>query len=154
MMDGYNFNGAKGYKDTKLALMMFANALHDRYHRHTGISFSSIYPGCIADSPLFREKVPRANPPVLSLHFCVSAFMAFIVLQWIVALPTLVLTISPLRDSPATLVPEVLPSVYEVHHRRVCERGGGRAQAVPSRSGPQVCSVGRVLVLEWRPATR
>jgi NAD(P)-dependent dehydrogenase (short-subunit alcohol dehydrogenase family) len=61
MMDGYNFNGAKGYKDTKLALMMFANALHDRYHRHTGISFSSIYPGCIADSPLFREKVPRAN---------------------------------------------------------------------------------------------
>jgi NAD(P)-dependent dehydrogenase (short-subunit alcohol dehydrogenase family) len=111
MMDGYNFNGAKGYKDTKLALMMFANALHDRYHRHTGISFSSIYPGCIADSPLFREKVPRANSPLLSSHFCV----------WIVTLPKLNLTVCPLPDSPATLVPEVLPSVYEVHHRRVCE---------------------------------
>jgi hypothetical protein len=29
MMDGYNFNGAKGYKDTKLALMMLSNILHD-----------------------------------------------------------------------------------------------------------------------------
>jgi protochlorophyllide reductase len=58
MMDGYNFNGAKAYKDTKLALMMLSNELHDRYHRQTGISFSSIYPGCIAASPLFREKRP------------------------------------------------------------------------------------------------
>jgi len=58
MMDGYNFNGAKAYKDTKLALMMFSNMLHERYHRATGIAFSSIYPGCIAESPLFREKRP------------------------------------------------------------------------------------------------
>eukprot|EP00607_Mallomonas_marina_P010310 CAMPEP_0182418372 /NCGR_PEP_ID=MMETSP1167-20130531/2823_1 /TAXON_ID=2988 /ORGANISM="Mallomonas Sp, Strain CCMP3275" /LENGTH=443 /DNA_ID=CAMNT_0024592555 /DNA_START=68 /DNA_END=1399 /DNA_ORIENTATION=+ len=58
MMDGYNFNGAKGYKDSKLALMMTTNELHDRYHKSTGISFSSIYPGCIAASPLFREKRP------------------------------------------------------------------------------------------------
>ena len=29
MMDGYNFNGAKGYKDTKLALMMLSNILHE-----------------------------------------------------------------------------------------------------------------------------
>ena len=36
--------------------MMIANMLHDRYHRQTGISFSSIYPGCIAETPLFREK--------------------------------------------------------------------------------------------------
>ena len=57
MMDGYNFNGAKAYKDSKLAIMMFANMLHEKYHRGTGISFSSIYPGCIAESPLFREKV-------------------------------------------------------------------------------------------------
>lgn len=56
MMDGYNFNGAKAYKDTKMALMMTSNILHDKYHRATGISFSSIYPGCIAASPLFREK--------------------------------------------------------------------------------------------------
>jgi len=58
MMDGYNFNGAKMYKDTKLALMMTSNMLHERFHRSTGISFSSIYPGCIAESPLFREKRP------------------------------------------------------------------------------------------------
>jgi len=58
MMDGYAFNGAKGYKDSKLALMMLSNMLHDKYHRQTGIAFSSIYPGCIAESPLFREKRP------------------------------------------------------------------------------------------------
>mmetsp|Transcript_14420 Transcript_14420/g.34907 ORF Transcript_14420/g.34907 Transcript_14420/m.34907 type:complete len:605 (+) Transcript_14420:116-1930(+) len=56
MFDGYNFDGAKAYKDSKLCLMMLANALHDKYHRQTGIAFSAIYPGCIADSPLFREK--------------------------------------------------------------------------------------------------
>lgn len=56
MMDGYNFNGAKAYKDTKLALMMTSNMLHERYHRSTDVAFSSIYPGCIAESPLFREK--------------------------------------------------------------------------------------------------
>ena len=33
MMDGYNFNGAKGYKDSKLALMMLSNMLHDKYNR-------------------------------------------------------------------------------------------------------------------------
>ena len=39
MMDGYAFNGAKGYKDSKLALMMLSNMLHDKYHRQTGIAF-------------------------------------------------------------------------------------------------------------------
>ena len=58
MIDGYNFNGAKAYKDSKLCLMMIAREMHDRYHRQTGIAFNSIYPGCIADSPLFREKRP------------------------------------------------------------------------------------------------
>mmetsp|Transcript_103890 Transcript_103890/g.195588 ORF Transcript_103890/g.195588 Transcript_103890/m.195588 type:complete len:587 (+) Transcript_103890:60-1820(+) len=56
MFDGFSFIGAKAYKDSKLCLMMLANQLHDRYHQQTGISFSSIYPGCIAESPLFREK--------------------------------------------------------------------------------------------------
>jgi hypothetical protein len=36
--------------------MMLSNMLHARYHKRTGIAFSSIYPGCIAESPLFREK--------------------------------------------------------------------------------------------------
>jgi len=56
MADGYGFDGAKAYKDSKLCLMMMSNVLHSKYHKLTGISFSSIYPGCIAESPLFREK--------------------------------------------------------------------------------------------------
>lgn len=58
MIDGYDFNGAKAYKDSKMCIMMTANELHDRYHKATGISFCAIYPGCIAESPLFREKRP------------------------------------------------------------------------------------------------
>jgi len=56
MADGYGFIGAKAYKDSKLCLMMMSNVLHMKYHKLTGIAFSSIYPGCIAESPLFREK--------------------------------------------------------------------------------------------------
>jgi len=56
MADGYGFIGAKAYKDSKLCLMMMANVLHAKYHKLTGIAFSSMYPGCIAESPLFREK--------------------------------------------------------------------------------------------------
>lgn len=56
MADGYGFIGAKAYKDSKLCLMMTSNFLHSKYHRNTGIAFSSIYPGCIAETPLFREK--------------------------------------------------------------------------------------------------
>jgi protochlorophyllide reductase len=58
MIDGFNFNGAKAYKDTKMCLMMTSNTLHERFHRSTGVAFSAIYPGCIAESPLFREKRP------------------------------------------------------------------------------------------------
>ena len=56
MADGYGFDGAKAYKDSKLCLMMLANILHAKFHKSHGIAFSSIYPGCIAESPLFREK--------------------------------------------------------------------------------------------------
>jgi len=56
MADGFGFIGAKAYKDSKLCLMILANTLHAKYHKITGIDFSSIYPGCIAESPLFREK--------------------------------------------------------------------------------------------------
>eukprot|EP00640_Fibrocapsa_japonica_P000700 CAMPEP_0113933990 /NCGR_PEP_ID=MMETSP1339-20121228/1340_1 /TAXON_ID=94617 /ORGANISM="Fibrocapsa japonica" /LENGTH=579 /DNA_ID=CAMNT_0000935587 /DNA_START=145 /DNA_END=1884 /DNA_ORIENTATION=- /assembly_acc=CAM_ASM_000762 len=58
MADGYSFVGAKAYKDSKLCLMQLANVLHAKYHKLTGVSFSSIYPGCLAESPLFREKRP------------------------------------------------------------------------------------------------
>lgn len=58
MADGKPFFGAKAYKDAKVCNMMTVSELHRRYHDTTGISFSSMYPGCIADTPLFREKRP------------------------------------------------------------------------------------------------
>jgi protochlorophyllide reductase len=56
MIDGKVFNGAKSYKDSKICNMMTVNELHDRYHESTGIVFTSMYPGCIATTNLFREK--------------------------------------------------------------------------------------------------
>jgi len=38
--------------------MMTVSELHRRYHKDTGIIFSSMYPGCIAETALFREKRP------------------------------------------------------------------------------------------------
>mmetsp|Transcript_32648 Transcript_32648/g.68662 ORF Transcript_32648/g.68662 Transcript_32648/m.68662 type:complete len:429 (+) Transcript_32648:100-1386(+) len=58
MADGKPFFGAKAYKDAKVCNMMTVSELHRRYHDSTGISFSSMYPGCIAETALFREKRP------------------------------------------------------------------------------------------------
>lgn len=58
MADGKPFFGAKAYKDSKVCNMMTVSQLHERYHEKTGISFSSMYPGCIAETALFREKRP------------------------------------------------------------------------------------------------
>ncbi|KAL3823627.1 hypothetical protein ACHAXA_005608 [Cyclostephanos tholiformis] len=58
MADGKPFFGAKAYKDSKVCNMMTVSELHRRYHASTGISFSSMYPGCIAETALFREKRP------------------------------------------------------------------------------------------------
>merc|ERR1719262_1824213 len=56
MVDGKPFLGAKAYKDSKVCNMMTVSELNRRYHDSTGIVFSSMYPGCIADTNLFREK--------------------------------------------------------------------------------------------------
>lgn len=56
MADGKPFFGAKAYKDSKVCNMMTVSELHNRYHDETGIVFSSMYPGCIAETALFREK--------------------------------------------------------------------------------------------------
>jgi len=56
MADGKPFFGAKAYKDSKVCNMMTVSELHNRYHEDTGIIFSSMYPGCIAETALFREK--------------------------------------------------------------------------------------------------
>ena len=50
------FDGAKAYKDAKALNMMTVLEMHRRYHASTGIVFNSIYPGCIAETNLFREK--------------------------------------------------------------------------------------------------
>lgn len=58
MMDGMEFNGAKAYKDSKVACMMTVRQMHQRFHESTGITFASLYPGCIATTGLFRSHVP------------------------------------------------------------------------------------------------
>jgi len=58
MADGKPFFGAKAYKDSKVCNMMTVSELNRRYHDSTGIVFSSMYPGCIAETALFREKRP------------------------------------------------------------------------------------------------
>lgn len=59
MIDGKRFKPGKAYKDSKLACMMMSRELHARFHADTGIVFSTLYPGCVADTPLFRN-APRA----------------------------------------------------------------------------------------------
>jgi protochlorophyllide reductase len=56
MVDGGKFDGAKAYKDAKALNMMTVTELHRRYHDKSGVVFSSMYPGCIAETGLFREK--------------------------------------------------------------------------------------------------
>lgn len=58
MVDGGKFNGAKAYKDSKVCDVMLMRELHRRYHKSTGIVFTSLYPGCIAETKLFREHYP------------------------------------------------------------------------------------------------
>ncbi|XP_023512310.1 protochlorophyllide reductase-like [Cucurbita pepo subsp. pepo] len=58
MIDGGEFDGAKAYKDSKVCNMLTMQELHRRYHEETGITFASLYPGCIATTGLFREHIP------------------------------------------------------------------------------------------------
>ncbi|XP_047335209.1 protochlorophyllide reductase-like [Impatiens glandulifera] len=58
MIDGGNFDGAKAYKDSKVCNMLIMQEFHKRYHEETGITFASLYPGCIATTGLFREHIP------------------------------------------------------------------------------------------------
>jgi protochlorophyllide reductase len=58
MINGKKFKSGKAYKDSKLCNMLTARELHRRYHNTTGIVVSSIYPGCVADTPLFRNHFP------------------------------------------------------------------------------------------------
>ncbi len=59
MIDGKAFKPGKAYKDSKLCNVLTMRELHRRYHSNTGITFNSFYPGCVADTPLFRN-APKA----------------------------------------------------------------------------------------------
>jgi protochlorophyllide reductase len=59
MIDGQPFKPGKAYKDSKLCNMIISRELHRRYHADTGIVFSTLYPGCVADTALFRD-TPKA----------------------------------------------------------------------------------------------
>jgi len=58
MIDGNAFKAGKAYKDSKLCNMIISRELHRREHDSSGIIFNSLYPGCVADTGLFRD-APR-----------------------------------------------------------------------------------------------
>ena len=58
MVDGKNFEPVKAYKDSKVCNVLTMRELDRRYHESTGIVFTSLYPGCVADTPLFRNHYP------------------------------------------------------------------------------------------------
>lgn len=58
MIDGKKFKSGKAYKDSKLCNVLTMRELHQRYHDSTGIVFSSLYPGCVATTALFRNHYP------------------------------------------------------------------------------------------------
>ncbi len=58
MIDGKKFEPVKAYKDSKVCNVLTMRELHRRYHESTDITFSSLYPGCVADTPLFRNHYP------------------------------------------------------------------------------------------------
>jgi len=57
MIDGKPFKPGKAYKDSKLACMIMNREFHKRWGE-TGIIFNTLYPGCVADTPLFRHTPP------------------------------------------------------------------------------------------------
>lgn len=58
MADGKKFEPVKAYKDSKVCNVLTMRELDRRYHASTGITFTSLYPGCVADTPLFRNHYP------------------------------------------------------------------------------------------------
>ncbi|HIK38486.1 MAG TPA: protochlorophyllide reductase [Geminocystis sp. M7585_C2015_104] len=58
MIDGKKFKSGKAYKDSKLCNLLTMLELHRRYHDSTGIVFSALYPGCVAETALFRNHHP------------------------------------------------------------------------------------------------
>eukprot|EP00882_Tetradesmus_deserticola_P000599 GHRQ01000655.1.p1 GENE.GHRQ01000655.1~~GHRQ01000655.1.p1 ORF type:complete len:415 (+),score=206.45 GHRQ01000655.1:96-1247(+) len=57
MIDGKEFDGAKAYKDSKVCNMLTMREMNKRMGGGK-VLFSSLYPGCIAETGLFRNHVP------------------------------------------------------------------------------------------------
>jgi protochlorophyllide reductase len=55
MIDGKAFKAGKAYKDSKLCNMIMSREFHQREHQRTGVIFNTLYPGCVADTALFRD---------------------------------------------------------------------------------------------------
>jgi len=58
MADGKTFEPVKAYKDSKVCNVLTMRELDRRYHQSHGIIFSSLYPGCVATTALFRNHYP------------------------------------------------------------------------------------------------
>ncbi|MGF1492490.1 MAG: protochlorophyllide reductase [Microcoleaceae cyanobacterium] len=58
MANGKKFEPVRAYKESKVCNILTMRELHRRYHDATGITFTSLYPGCVADTPLFRNHYP------------------------------------------------------------------------------------------------
>ncbi|MCU0527570.1 MAG: protochlorophyllide reductase [Elainella sp. Prado103] len=58
MANGKKFEPVKAYKDSKVCNVLTIREMHRRLHDSTGITFTSLYPGCVADTPLFRNHYP------------------------------------------------------------------------------------------------
>lgn len=55
MIDGKEFEPVKAYKDSKVCNVLTMREMHRLYHQSTGITFCSLYPGCVATTALFRN---------------------------------------------------------------------------------------------------
>jgi protochlorophyllide reductase len=58
MINDQEFEPVKAYKDSKVCNVLTMRELHRRYHESTGITFTSLYPGCVATTALFRNHYP------------------------------------------------------------------------------------------------
>ncbi len=58
MANGKEFEPVRAYKESKVCNILTMRELHRRYHEFTGVTFTSFYPGCVADTPLFRNHYP------------------------------------------------------------------------------------------------
>eukprot|EP00960_Hanusia_phi_P024767 729392-Hanusia_phi.AAC.1 len=55
-IDGGKFEPTKAYKDSKVCNAIVMREMNKRYGKSRGLVVNAMFPGCIAESPLFRQK--------------------------------------------------------------------------------------------------